>query len=366
MTMHLYTSVLRRTLFVSCLFVLMACGGDIHEDLAHSEAAVTNGTKMDPEGTIFAAIGYPEESPSCSGTLIRNDWVLTAKHCFTASAIARPEGIIVKIGSQVASVSRVVVHPTYDVALVRLRTPLAVNGKTYGLKTHLAETKASTLLGLNITCYGYGEDQADNEEDILQSGVMRVTSTWPEIFETRPLEDYVKQLVDVGDSGGPCMVGDSVVGVNAAGDYLVHAFHVSAAAFRSWARLIMGLDSTISAMTYGDFDGDGKLEIAIGGTRRGKSGWVSIYKKSGPANWSLTAILKAKAGSHKALAPSFGSALAAGDANGDSMVDVNDILAVISVWGQLCDGCTEDLDGSGDIGVDDLLQVISNWNQDCP
>ena len=50
-----------------------------------------------------------------------------------------------------------------------------------------------------------------------------------------------------------------------------------------------------------------------------------------------------------------------GDANGDGIVDVNDILAVISAWGQSCNGCLEDLDGSGYVDVSDLLLVIANW-----
>ncbi|MDG2291116.1 MAG: S8 family serine peptidase [Phycisphaerales bacterium] len=50
-----------------------------------------------------------------------------------------------------------------------------------------------------------------------------------------------------------------------------------------------------------------------------------------------------------------------GDANGDGIVDVNDILAVIAAWGTTCNGCLEDLDGSGEIDVNDLLLVIANW-----
>ena len=55
-----------------------------------------------------------------------------------------------------------------------------------------------------------------------------------------------------------------------------------------------------------------------------------------------------------------------GDANGDGQVSVDDLLAIITVWGQSCDGCSEDLDASGAIGVDDLLQVIANWQSPCP
>ena len=55
-----------------------------------------------------------------------------------------------------------------------------------------------------------------------------------------------------------------------------------------------------------------------------------------------------------------------GDANGDGQVSVDDLLSIITVWGQSCDGCPEDLDESGVVGVDDLLRVIANWQSPCP
>ncbi len=49
-----------------------------------------------------------------------------------------------------------------------------------------------------------------------------------------------------------------------------------------------------------------------------------------------------------------------GDVNGDGIVDVNDILALIVVWGP-CNGCPEDLNGDGSVNVNDLIQLISYW-----
>ena len=50
-----------------------------------------------------------------------------------------------------------------------------------------------------------------------------------------------------------------------------------------------------------------------------------------------------------------------GDANGDGVVSVDDILYVISLWGDTCTDCSADLSGDGEIGVDDLLLIIANW-----
>ncbi len=49
-----------------------------------------------------------------------------------------------------------------------------------------------------------------------------------------------------------------------------------------------------------------------------------------------------------------------GDLNGDSVVNIDDLLIVISSWGP-CDGCAADFDNNGDVGIDDLLVVIANW-----
>ena len=53
-----------------------------------------------------------------------------------------------------------------------------------------------------------------------------------------------------------------------------------------------------------------------------------------------------------------------GDATGDGVVDVEDIVAVILAWGP-CDEegpCPADLDGSGFVDVQDLVEVILNWS----
>jgi hypothetical protein len=53
-----------------------------------------------------------------------------------------------------------------------------------------------------------------------------------------------------------------------------------------------------------------------------------------------------------------------GDVNGDSIVGVADLLAVISAWGT-CGAppafCAADFNHDGIVGVADLLMVISHW-----
>lgn len=57
-----------------------------------------------------------------------------------------------------------------------------------------------------------------------------------------------------------------------------------------------------------------------------------------------------------------GEAATPGDVNGDGVVNVTDLLAVIAAWGACEGSCECDLDGDGHVGVTDLLIVLENWD----
>lgn len=54
-----------------------------------------------------------------------------------------------------------------------------------------------------------------------------------------------------------------------------------------------------------------------------------------------------------------------GDANDNGVVDIDDMLAVLGTFNDLCDGCPTDMDGNGLIDIDDLLIVIGFFGP-CP
>jgi hypothetical protein len=70
------------------------------------------------------------------------------------------------------------------------------------------------------------------------------------------------------------------------------------------------------------------------------------------------------------LGPAFGIAcvpeklgfVCFGDANGDLVVNVNDLLAVINSWGP-CQSCATDFNGDGVVDVIDVMYVIDHWTQ---
>jgi hypothetical protein len=54
----------------------------------------------------------------------------------------------------------------------------------------------------------------------------------------------------------------------------------------------------------------------------------------------------------------------AGDTNGDGMVNIDDLLAVIAAWGPCLPpptACAGDVNGDGTVNIDDLLFTIQNW-----
>jgi hypothetical protein len=49
-----------------------------------------------------------------------------------------------------------------------------------------------------------------------------------------------------------------------------------------------------------------------------------------------------------------------GDLNGDSVVNVSDLLILLGAWGS-CPGCAADLNGDGVVNVSDLLILLGAW-----
>jgi hypothetical protein len=52
------------------------------------------------------------------------------------------------------------------------------------------------------------------------------------------------------------------------------------------------------------------------------------------------------------------------DLDGSSIVDINDLLELLSQWGP-CPGCAADFDGSGTVDISDLLDLLAAWGA-CP
>jgi hypothetical protein len=58
------------------------------------------------------------------------------------------------------------------------------------------------------------------------------------------------------------------------------------------------------------------------------------------------------------------SVIVPGDVNGDGLVNIDDLLAVINAWGQTGrpGSIAADVTDNGVVNIDDLLFVINNWS----
>ncbi|MBW4720632.1 S1 family peptidase [Saccharothrix obliqua] len=96
----------------------------------------------------------------CAGSLIRPDWVVTAKHCVAGRA---PAAIGLRVGSTdrttggtLTQAVRSVVHPTADLALLRLRAPVTHPPVAVAPPTPAPGPRPPLfrLLGWGLTCEG--------------------------------------------------------------------------------------------------------------------------------------------------------------------------------------------------------------------
>jgi hypothetical protein len=80
------------------------------------------------------------------------------------------------------------------------------------------------------------------------------------------------------------------------------------------------------------------------------NGWIAGYGYGGGGMYKSYVL--------KPIAPQE----VAGDADGNGIVNVDDLLAVVNAWGICAAPCAADLTDDGDVDVDDLLMVINNWS----
>lgn len=179
-----------------------------------------------------------------SGELVRNDWVLTVAHGFPAAWATSPSSTTVRMGTQSAQADQIVLHPTLDVALVHLATPMRMSFSTTGYRRELRTAAPSTIVGTNVNCRGYGNNTYTGGSGAPLQANVPVNSADATHYYLVP--NAQGQIPWMNDSGSVCLVGNEVAGVqsfcwhNPTTQTVSRCGQVAAASFLDWARRVLG------------------------------------------------------------------------------------------------------------------------------
>ena len=283
-------------------FAMCGCLGRPDTPVESESSAIINGTPVTADSLGTPALTIP--AGLCSGTLLTDQWILTAHHCAT-NEVVKTGGTALNAGSitatmlngDVAHGTAVFLHSSADVALVHLDRSL-LNGAGLPFENPLFLGSATSLVNGTVFCQGWGDNDANGQgSGQLRSASVVVSSANTSTFQVAP--NNFSQVPAHGDSGSSCFVTidnvPRVAGVVSTaafdGNQLSFATLVSIDAFRDWAEGIIGNAATL----FSDSNFFGRAQALVPGPA-GRSwdvgqltvGNDAMSSLTVPTNWFVT------------------------------------------------------------------------------
>ena len=215
--------MLKKRMVLGCLMSSLGVGCAAEQ--AAEPAEKTSESLVNAEGTDNLALQAVALSNGCSGTLLRNNVVLTAAHCVNSSGpsqiypiqagtgkVLTSAGISVQDKAEPGDCEDVpgLCPPTrdggskVDVAMVRLSSPMTVSGDSVNFVRGLFTRSSDDLFEDIMFCQGRGDTTCGGGSATNTNRWSRFSVT--SVSDTRMhFEGYDRQTVLTnGDSGGGC------------------------------------------------------------------------------------------------------------------------------------------------------------------